>query len=367
MLKLEHDFPQPKQTDLKAGEVIVKVSHVMLFAPEVHLMSLFPHFNSKPWIPVWQFSGTIASVSKATSNEADPEVKEGDAVFGMVSPDAFLKYNGALAEYLLVSKKSLVLKPATAKLEQAAGLAGAGSTVIGFAEDGGLLVVEQTTEGPKITSQAEGKRILITGGSTGTGIAMIQFFKHLIGKNGKIVTTASPRNLEAVRLFGADNVIDYTKHKELHKYLAENYSSDPFDAIIDITGSDDLLYPRCPSYLKPEGFFAFAGSMKQTHATPGSSLWGAISWVLTTSRQVFGWAAHSYWPVMLGGVPRRSFFHSGKPTPRNLELVRQLTEAGVLQSIVDSVWEMEDAQQAYEHVSSGKIRGQVIIRVGKTE
>lgn len=45
---------------------------------------------------------------------------------------------------------------------------------------------------------------------------------------------------------------------------------------------------------------------------------------------------------MLGGVPRRSFFHSGNINFRNLSLVRDLVEDETLKGVVDSVWDMED-------------------------
>jgi len=49
------------------------------------------------------------------------------------------------------------------------------------------------------------------------------------------------------------------------------------------------------------------------------------------------------WPVMLGGVPRRSLFHSGSPSKRNLEVVRALAKSGELRGVVDSVWGFDDA------------------------
>lgn len=52
---------------------------------------------------------------------------------------------------------------------------------------------------------------------------------------------------------------------------------------------------------------------------------------------------NSIWPVLLGGVPRRGRFHSGKIDERTLKLVGQLVESGSLKGVTDSVWPMEDA------------------------
>lgn len=137
-------------------------------------------------------------------------------------------------------------------------------------------------------------------------------------------------------------VIDYTQHPDLHSYLTTNHSSTPFDAIVDITGSDPQLYPHSPAYLKPDGVFSFAGNMSRTHASPDTSIFGALTWIYGLVSLVLTWQLYSIWPVFLGGVPRRSFFYSGQPNARNLSLVQKLVEDGKLKGSVDSVWGMED-------------------------
>lgn len=137
-------------------------------------------------------------------------------------------------------------------------------------------------------------------------------------------------------------IIDYTKHPDFHEYLTTHYSSTPFDAIIDISGSDPVLYQHSPAYLKPTGPFAFAGNMSRTHANPNLGIFGVLGWFVRLVSLVLMWNLYSIWPVMLGGVPRRSFFFSGQPNARNLSIVRQLVEDGILRGVVDSVWDMED-------------------------
>lgn len=136
-------------------------------------------------------------------------------------------------------------------------------------------------------------------------------------------------------------IIDYTEHPEFHRYLTAHHSSAPFDAIIDITGSDPLLYQQSPAYLTSEGCLAFAGNMSRTHSKPGSGPLGALLWILGLITLVLTWQLDSVRPVVLGGVPRRSFFFSEQPNARNLGLVRQLVEDGTLKGVVDSVWDME--------------------------
>lgn len=116
---------------------------------------------------------------------------------------------------------------------------------------------------------------------------------------------------------------------------------------MDITSTDPLLWLKSPAYLKPDGYFAFAGAMSITHAslTPGAL--GLLSFVANVVRQVASWQMSMIWPVVLGGVPRKCFFHSGSPNARNLELVRQLVEEGKMKGVVDSMWSMEDGLKVW--------------------
>lgn len=47
----------------------------------------------------------------------------------------------------------------------------------------------------------------------------------------------------------------------------------------------------------------------------------------------------------------------------DLEDIRRMLEEGSLKSIVDSVWEFEDAIRAYERIMSNHARGKVVVRV----
>lgn len=115
--------------------------------------------------------------------------------------------------------------------------------------------------------------------------------------------------------------------------------------IMDITGTAPLLWPKCPDYLKLDGYFAFAGAMSATHTGVPPGVIGSLAFVARIITQVLGWQMAAILPVALGGVPRKSFFHSGTPTARNLEIARQLVEEGKMRGVVDSVWGMDDAMK----------------------
>lgn len=206
VLKLRHDVPQPRVSDLAPDEVLVKISHSALFQPEASFVKVIPHFNDKYWIPGFEFSGTIVA-SGSAARDRHGSLDE-QAVFGMIGPKLYKKYNGVLAEYIVAPKDAVVRQPARASFEETSGISGGGATVIGIAEKAGLLRVEfdQAEGESRIVSLAEGKKILITGGSTGTGLIVLQLVKMLVGEEVKVTTTASPRNGEIVRKYGADEV-----------------------------------------------------------------------------------------------------------------------------------------------------------------
>lgn len=129
-------------------------------------------------------------------------------------------------------------------------------------------------------------------------------------------------------------VIDYRSHPRLHEYLAEHYSSKPFNVIIDVAGADELLYDKSPAYLTPDGMFVAAGKMSVTHGGGG---------ILSILYFLLSFNVRASWPVSLGGIPRRGIFHSGNVVQSSMQKLPALIEAGHIRGLVDSEWAMEDA------------------------
>lgn len=208
VLKLRDDIPQPQISDLKPGDVLIKVSHVALFAPQVKIMIVTPHLNSNPRFPEFGFSGTVIAVTESASDGTETRFNPGDAVFGMLDPRQAKNYNGVLAEYIIMPQSNVLHRPSHIKPEQAVGLGGTGCTNIQFAEVSGLLKIERSAdgEGERIVSIGRGKRVLVTAGSSGTGNVTVQLAKMLVGEKGRVVATCSERNAQAIKELGADEV-----------------------------------------------------------------------------------------------------------------------------------------------------------------
>ncbi|TMW67833.1 hypothetical protein Poli38472_007505 [Pythium oligandrum] len=99
-------------------------------------------------------------------------------------------------EYLALDTAFVAHKPKNVSLHQAAGLPLAGMTSY------------QALLSAKLTA---GDRILIIGGSSAVGAVAIQIARALGASF--VATTASTRNLEFVKTFGPDQIIDYTQEK----------------------------------------------------------------------------------------------------------------------------------------------------------
>jgi NADPH:quinone reductase-like Zn-dependent oxidoreductase len=119
-------------------------------------------------------------------------------------------------------------------------------------------------------------------------------------------------------------VIDYRVHSPLTAYLGEQYSSEPFDAILDTIGIQKL-YTESAAYLKPDGIFVNVGAME-----------GIMSFLCSTTKNLLV-------PKFLGGTPRKFILQQTNPNPERLQYLVRLVEEGKLKVVIDTVFEMEDA------------------------
>lgn len=166
-------------------------------------MAILPHSNQNPWTPGHDFSGTVVASSE---KPGDVEFREGDEVFDMIDPKRYMRCNGSLAEFIVPPRDCVSRKPANVSSTEASGICGVGYTVVGFSERVHLLQVDPVLAEHQMTSPANGKKVLVTGGSTAAGLAMLQLAKTLVGNTSKVVNTCSPRNVRTVRQYGADEV-----------------------------------------------------------------------------------------------------------------------------------------------------------------
>ncbi|KAE9131730.1 hypothetical protein PF007_g4012 [Phytophthora fragariae] len=222
--------------------------------------------------------------------EVGSDVKDyqvGDEVYAMLWFDA----TGTFAEYLNVDTKRVALKPSNMSLNEAAGVPLAGQTSWQALVTYGKL--------------QEGQRVLILGGSSGTGLFAIQIAKAL---DAEVVATCSHRNVELVKSLGADQVIYYTS-----------------DKWSDVLAEHKVLKEQT-------GIFVTIGVIDKLIESP----------IGATRHQIFN-----------------------APCTEYLLELKKLIEAGQVKTVIDSVHPLENLVEAMEICMSHRAKGKIIIEVAK--
>ena len=250
------------------------------------------------------YAGTVAAIGGGVTG-----FTIGQPVFGMG--------DGSLAEYLTVPAAQVVAKPARATFEEAAGVPLAGLTALQVVRDKA-----------KVRS---GQHVLIVGAAGGIGTLAVQIAKGL----GAIVTgVQSTGGLDLVRSLGADRVIDYTR---------EDFTAGDarYDAIIDNVSNRPL--PEVLRVLKPGGTLIPNGGGSPDK---GLSIRGLLR--MLGSR------------AFLGG--RIKLFVT-KPNREDLQLLAEMIETGSVRPVIDRIYPLAAAAEAFRHLESGHAHGKVVVAI----
>jgi NADPH:quinone reductase-like Zn-dependent oxidoreductase len=234
--------------------------------------------------------------------------KEGDQVFGIDGVGV-----GAYAEYkCLPEEGALAIKPANMTYEEAAAVPNGALTAFFFLRDKGKI--------------QNGQKVLINGASGSVGTAAVQLAKYY---GAKVTGVCSTTNLEMVRSLGADRVIDYTK-EDFTK------SGETYNIILDTVGKTS--FSRCRNSLKQNGLYlAVAGGLKEL--------------------------IQMLWTSMIG--KKKVIFGGGLASERKEVLIflKKLIEGGMIKSVIDKRYPLEQTAKAHRYVDKGHKKGNVVITV----
>lgn len=252
------------------------------------------------------FSGVIEALGGSLG-----QFKPGDEVFGYL-PSAIGR--GAFAEYVCVNAATLAFKPANLTFEQAAAAPLAALTALqGLRRDGRL--------------QSK-QKVLIQGASGGVGTYAVQIAKAL---GAEVTAVCSTRNLELARSLGADEMIDYKNDDFTRK-------GQQYDLVLAVNG-----YRAMTDYLgvlKPAGtLVVIGGSMRQ----------------LIQAGQAKKKASD--------GEGKQVLITELRPDQSDLFFLKELLESGKVKPVIDSVYPLERAADAFRHYEDEHPRGKVVIRV----
>lgn len=289
----------------QANEVIIKVISTALNAGDYRLVQL----NSglpKSGILGNAIAGIVEKVGADVVN-----VRVGEAVVVDTSNANF----GGLAEYAIAQASSVVNIPESVSFEDASACPVASTTAL-----------DALTQ---FKAVQENDKVLIIGASGGVGTFTVQLAKYF---KAHVTAVCSTHNVEMVHELKADHVINY-QTDDLHQ-LNETY-----DFIVTINGSYPLsLYKRL---LKPNGVYIMVGGpikefMKNLILCPLYSL------------------GHKKFHVL-----------NSKSDPTKLAVVLDLLNQGKVKPMIEKVYPLEQAIDAFKSFEKGHSKGKIVIQVSE--
>ena len=229
------------------------------------------------------------------------EVKAGDAVYALTD---FLRDGGA-AEYIAVRGTDLAPKPNSLYFVQAASVPLSALTAWQALFDHGGLTNGQT--------------VLIQGASGGVGSFAVQLARW---RGARVIASDAARNADFLRRLGAEEVIDYASER------FENRVSDA-DMVLDLVGGETL--ERSWGVLR-------RGGVLVTTVAPIPQEEGAVHGV-------------------------KGVFFIVKPSRQQLTEIARLIDEGHVRPMVDTVFPLERAREAFEKGLSRQARGKLVLQV----
>jgi len=251
-------------------------------------------------VPGLDLAGVVVEVGANITRFA-----KGDEIYGSGS--------GTFAEYAKVPEKRAAHKPANLTFEQAAAVPVSACTALQALRDRG-----------KVT---KGRRVLVIGAGGGIGTFAVQLAKAF---GAHVTAVCGTAKTELVGELGADAVIDYTREPITGTY----------DLILDIAGNRPLTQVR--RLLTPAGTLVLVGG-------EGGGRW-------------LGGMERNMGALLLSPFVRhnlRGLFAVERAA--DLELLRELIEAGKIRPVVERSFPLSAAADAIRHLHEGRARGKVVV------
>jgi NADPH:quinone reductase-like Zn-dependent oxidoreductase len=318
-----NDIPEPTPGP---GEALVRISSVSLNYRDKLLYD--GTYNPHLQFPITQVADAVGEVvalgpdttrfkvgDRVVTNyctrwiDGAPTSKESLYTLGNVIP-------GALAEYLVLTENALALAPAYLTNDEAAALPCAGLTAwYSLVEQGGL------TPGQTVLLQGTG----------GVSLFGLQIAAALGATT--IITSSSDEKLARAKSLGAHHTINYKTNPEWQDEALALTGKQGVDHILEVVGGPNLA--RSIKAIKPPGQISIIGIIDGFDAT--IPLFGLI--------QKHG---------ILRGITVGPL--------RALERMLKNFDEIKLHPVIDTVYSLNDAREAFNHLERGAF-GKIVIRV----
>src|SRR5919197_1423601 len=278
-----------------------------LMSGEPYLMRIigFGFRRPKARVRGMDAAGTVEAVGQNVTR-----FQAGDAGFGTC--------DGAFAEYARAREDMLAPRPAHLTFEQAAAVPTSAFTALQALRTGGV---------------QPGQKVLIVGASGGVGMFAVQIAKSF---GAEVTGVCSTAKVDMVRSVGADHVIDYTKQDFINTRGGLRY-----DLMLDMGGNRSLSQLR--RALTPRGTLVLVGG-------EGGDRWIGIGRSLQ-ALVVAPFVSHNLRPL------------ASKPNQADLQLLKELIEAGKVTPVIDRTLPLSQVPDAIRYLHEGRARGKLVISV----
>lgn len=246
------------------------------------------------------FAGEVESVGRHVS-----QFKRGDRIFG-----AARMRLGAYGEYVCLPESyTLVAKPDNISFEEAAAVPLGGLNALHFLRKADI---------------RSGEKVLVNGAGGSIGTFVVQIAKVM---GAEVTAVDSGIKEEMVRRIGADHFIDYTK-EDFTK------SGRTYDVIFSTVANSD--FAACIKILNPRGRYLI-----------GNPRLADMLKSLLLSRS----------------TGKRAIFAFAKEAAEELLALKEMIEAGKINSVVDRVYPMEQIAEAHHRVETEQRLGSVVMSI----
>ena len=306
------DVPRPEPGD---GEILVRVRAAEATKADCELRA-FRFAVNWFWLPLRLGFGVFRPRRKILGNYFAGEVVElgpgitrfsvGDEVYGGLG-----LHMGAYGEYVAVRESaSIAAKPANMSFEEAAAVPLGGWNAVHFL---------------RLVDVKPGESVLVNGAGGSIGLHGVQIAKAM---GAEVTAVDKSEKEDIVRRMGADHFVDYTQQR----FVDAGYE---FDVVFDMVPNSS--FKDCMQVLKKNGRYC-----------TGNPRLSVMLRCLWTNRF----------------TDKMASFAFARESVDELDALREMIEAGKVQSIVDEVVPMEQVADAHRRVESESRLGAIVISIG---
>ncbi|KAK4187153.1 Reticulon-4-interacting protein 1, mitochondrial [Podospora australis] len=330
LLQASRDFTalisttSPLPTPSHPSDVLVRVHATAPCAGELFWVVNFPDVipASKELVPCQDLAGTVVSAPP------DSGFAPGDRVYCRINAERA----GAARDYALARVDEL------AKIPEGLSWVEAAATPLSALTAWQALFVQGPLDKAGLDKnnlqarRANGYvRVLVTGAAGGVGSWVVQL-AALAGAKA-VVAVCGPDKKEAVQQLGATEVINY-RDTTIENWVAVGPEARECDLVIDMIGGKTLA--GCWSAVRA------GGSLISVNTPPDVVK-----------------------PAGLDKELAKSLFFIVEPLGSNLIEIGELIKTGKAKPTIDSVWEFDDFEKAFERLESGHAKGKIVIKVSE--